>query len=86
MGRCILHFLLCHGMWLEMTGHEYHHRWRGLGGLRYGPRHGSPEGGGVSERGFNDPPRAQTFFLPPLAQTSILHLSRSSTSPIFTTC
>ena len=72
MGRYILHFSLCHGMWLEMTGHKYHHRWWGVGGLRYGPRHGSPEGGGVSERGFNDPARAQTFFLPPL---QLLHMN-----------
>ena len=66
MGHYILHFSLYHRMWSEMTGHKYHHRWRGVGGLRYGPRHGSPEGGGgFLERGFNDPPRAQTFFLPP---------------------
>ena len=74
MGHYILHFPLCHGMWAEMTGHKYHHRWLGVGGLRYGPRNGSPEegGGGVSERGFNDPPHAQTFFLPPLAPLPLL--------------
>ena len=57
---------LCHGMWSGMTGHKYHRRWGAVGGLRYGPRHGSPEVGGGLRKGLQRPPRAQTFFLPPL--------------------
>ena len=65
MGHYILHFSLCHGMWPEMPGHKYHHRWQGAGGLRYGLRHGSCEGGG-SQKGAPTTPRARKpFFFHP---------------------
>ena len=52
-GGCyILHFSLSHGMWSEVTGYKYHHRWLGVGGLRYGPCHGSREGVPVAVENF----------------------------------
>ena len=65
MGRYILYFSLCHGMWSEMTGHKYRHCWWGVGGLRYGPCHRSPEGEGSQEGAPTTPP-TETFSLPPL--------------------
>ena len=66
MGRYILHFSLCHRMWPQMTGHKYHHRWRGGGGgLGMVPVTGALKGG-VSERGCSDPPRTcKPFFFHP---------------------
>ena len=67
------------GMWSEMTGHKYHHRWWGLGGLGMDHVTGAPD----SERASNPPPPcAQTFFLPPQMERALsMHTSERPWKP-----
>ena len=62
MGRYILCFSLCRGMWPEMTGHKYHHCWWGVGGgVVMVSVTGTLEGGG-SQKGAPTTPRARKPF------------------------
>ena len=67
MGRYILHFSSCHGMWQKMTELKYHHHWRGgLGGLGMVPVTGALKGGG-SQKGAptTPPPPCKPFLFHP---------------------